>query len=202
MEALGSSKTNRHYITPQTSLIYVSTPVTTTNVANTREVTFRQPVLWGSSVAHITVYVSVCVRLARSQCAPNRHEIERYPFLSYNCKMTVDEVQTRSFFRNIIWIFEDLQNWTALCHKHNTSVCAISATAFTHPRYVSRSPWPIFQLYTEQTDVQTVISWKCMFLLRSGLSKELTASQHKKTRPPTCKDFCNELSKVSVKKHT
>jgi hypothetical protein len=202
MEALSSSKTNRHCITLQISLIYVSTPVTTTNVANTREVTFRQPVLWGSSVAHITVYVSVWVRLARSQCAPNRHEIERYPLLSYNFKMTVVEVQKRSFFRNIMWIFEDLQNWTALCHKHSTSVRAISATAFIHPRYVNRFPWLIFQLYTEQTDVQTVISWKCMFRLRSELSKELTASQHKNIRLPACKDFCNELSKISGKKHT
>lgn len=134
MESLGSSETNRHCITSQTSLIYVSTPVTTTNVANTTEVIFRQPVLWGSSVAHITVYVSVWVRQTRSQCAPNRNEIERCPLLSCNCKTTMTEVQTRSFFRNIIWIFEDLQKWTAVCHKHNTIVCAISAAAFTRPR--------------------------------------------------------------------
>jgi hypothetical protein len=67
----------------------------------TADVTFRQPVLWGSSVAHIALYDSVWLRLTRSQCAPNRNEIEKYPLLSYNCKMTVVEVQTQSFFRNI-----------------------------------------------------------------------------------------------------
>lgn len=130
MEALDSSKTNRRSIASQTSLIYVSTPVASTNVANTTEVTLRLPVLSGHSVAYITVYVSVWVGLARSQCAPNRNEIERYPLLSYNCKMIVVEVETRSFFRNIIWIFEDLQIWTPVCHKHNTIECAVSTTAF------------------------------------------------------------------------
>jgi len=46
-------------------------------------------------------YHCVCFSVGETNKATG-NEIERYPLLSYNCKMTMFEVQTRSFFRNII----------------------------------------------------------------------------------------------------